>query len=289
MPLSTSSHLREEHCSSHWCAEGEQIQSVSKFRHHAVLCNLREVKSSNDYFGYGGQVDVIGHCANSDNHLGEGEVGAAVFGEEILVNDCSLIITWTWCDMSHYSCRSQQTTQIPTNTIQPPRTYGHSYFTCRRQWREWPIKKRVDSHRKRWAPHPKCFWFWLVYVFNFISLFIIWNLAFVHLGEIGNGNFEGSNGSGKRHVGPVSNEFCCPISVILESDIPVAALEGGHTSMEPMSGNKALESTNWLKRKLAPYFVDICVRLWSLSSAIARERVRRNGRSRSDQRAWTSQ
>lgn len=90
-------------------------------------------------------------------------------------------------------------------------------------------------------------------------------MAFIHLDGIDNGNSEGSNGSGRRRVGHVSNEFCRPISVILDSDIPVAALEGGrtfgHTSMKPTSGSKALGGTNWLKRKLAPYFVDMRTQL----------------------------
>ena len=36
-------------------------------------------------------------------------------------------------------------------------------------------------------------------------------------------------GGGKLRTGCVSSKFCCPISAILDSDIPVAALEGGCT------------------------------------------------------------
>jgi hypothetical protein len=57
-------------------------------------------------------------------------------------------------------------------------------------------------------------------------------------------------GGGKLRTSHVSNEFCCPISTILDSDIPVAALQGsrtfGYALMEPMPDSKALKDTNWL-------------------------------------------
>ena len=52
------------------------------------------MQSGNGYCGYGGQANVIGHCANLDDNLGgevgelgsllcdPGEVGRGVFGEE---------------------------------------------------------------------------------------------------------------------------------------------------------------------------------------------------------------
>ena len=55
-----------------WCAKGKLIQSQSfaTSSDDAVSCNLGEAHSSSGYFGYDGQADVIGHCANLDNNLG---------------------------------------------------------------------------------------------------------------------------------------------------------------------------------------------------------------------------
>jgi hypothetical protein len=61
--------------------------------------------------------------------------------------------------------------------------------------------------------------------------------------------------AGELGTGRVSSEFYRPVSAILDSDVPVAALEGGHTfghtSMESMPDSKALEETDRLKRELA--------------------------------------
>ena len=62
-------------------------QSFATTSDDAVPCDLREVRRSNDYVGYGGQADDISHCANSNNYPGEGEVGAVVFGEERSAED----------------------------------------------------------------------------------------------------------------------------------------------------------------------------------------------------------
>jgi hypothetical protein len=59
--------------------------------------------------------------------------------------------------------------------------------------------------------------------------------------------------AGELGTGRVSSEFCCPVSAILDSDISVPALEGGHTfghtSMESMPDNKPEEDTNRLERE----------------------------------------
>ena len=78
--------------------------------------------------------------------------------------------------------------------------------------------------------------------------FVLWIFSLFFKVEIQIEPEELEEGGGKLRTSRVSSEFCCPISTILDSDIPVAALEGsctfGYALMEPMLDIKVLEGTN---------------------------------------------